>query len=233
DRHDLRRRPRRGADGGGACRTAGGRAAALRPALPLLPRGAATARAAARRRAGDRLLRPVQRRQVVARERADRAERARPRVPHAGAHAPTQLLRPRRRPAHPRGHAGLWLRPGVQEPQGRLAGPYVRLPARPRDAAARAAAAGRADRNQGQRPAGHAPADRRRRGLPDRADQGRRREARPTGAAARGGRGAGAGPHRRPPAGAGDERRNGRGHPGAARRDRVAGLAGGSIRGRL
>ncbi|CAA9255333.1 MAG: GTP-binding protein EngB, partial [uncultured Acetobacteraceae bacterium] len=76
-------------------------------------------------------------------------------------------------------------------------------------------------------------ADRRRRGLPDCADQGRRREARPTGAAARRGRGAGAGPHRRPPAGAGDERRNGRGHPGAARRDRVAGPAGGSIRGRL
>ena len=101
-RSDERPRP------GRRCRQDRGGTAALRPAVAVrhqcrLGRGTA---AAGRR--GGRLRRPLQRRQVVADQRAGRAEGPGAHLKHAGADARTELLHRRRRAGHRR-HARLWL----------------------------------------------------------------------------------------------------------------------------
>ena len=62
---------------------------------------------------GDRLRRPLQRRQVEPDQRADRPEDARPHLADAGPDPPAQLLRPRR-PADAGRSAGLRLRRGTE-----------------------------------------------------------------------------------------------------------------------
>ena len=107
---------------------------------------------------------------------------------HAGADAAAQLLRSRR-PADPGRHAGLRLCAApARTIKAGLAGPDVRLPARPADAAAGGAAAGCADRAEGVGPRGDGAARPGGGDLPARADQGGRREA--GGAGAQAGRGA-------------------------------------------
>ena len=123
-----RRRLRAGDDRGGA-------QAVRRPVRFLLRRGQVR-RPAADRRAGDRLRRPLQRRQVVADQRADRPHDAGAHVEHARADAGADLLRPRR-PADPGRHAGLRLRRGRQGEIRHLGRPHPRLSARPPVADAR------------------------------------------------------------------------------------------------
>ena len=101
-------------------------------------------------RAGDRLRRPLQRRQVVAAQPADQPERPGARLEHAGAHAGAQHLRGRRAgAAAPGRHARLRLRQGAEGGRPQVALPDQRLSARPAGAEA------------------HPAADRRRHGLKD------------------------------------------------------------------
>ena len=138
---------------------------------------AAAGPAAAAGRAGDRLRRPLQRRQVLAVNAL------------TGRHA---LARASGQPGRTRqlnffdlgGRLTLVDMPGYgyaqarEGHQGGLAGADVRLSARPAQPAARRAAAGRADRGEAVRPRGDGAARPRRGHLPDRADQGGRGEAR-------------------------------------------------------
>ena len=73
------------------------RAEAVRRPVRFLLRRRALGRPAAGRRAGGRLRRPLERRQVLAGQRADRPQRPRPHLAHARAHAGAHLLRSPRR----------------------------------------------------------------------------------------------------------------------------------------
>ena len=109
------------------------------------------------RRAGDRVRRPLQRRQELAAQRADQPQGAGAHLEHAGPDAGAQLLRRRRAAADPAGrHARLRLCRGAEGHGQALALPGERLSARPRGAEARAGAGRFAPRPQGRRPRGDA-----------------------------------------------------------------------------
>src|SRR3546814_2321432 len=88
----------------------------LHDALPIFPQIRAVAAISARRcRSRGRVRGPLERRQVVAPERAHRAQGARAHLGDAGAHAGTELLRRWHATGVPAGrHARLRLRQGAQ-----------------------------------------------------------------------------------------------------------------------
>ena len=113
-----------------------GRAQTVRGPVRIHLRRRAFRRLAAGRAARDRLRGPIERRQVLARQRADRPHRARAHVAHARPHAGAHLLRSQRQGASGR-HARLRLRGGRKVEVRVLGRARARLSARPSVARAR------------------------------------------------------------------------------------------------